>query len=47
MRLVALGFARFFARTPWTTLTALLGVSLGVASTVAVHLISLSVAGSL
>ena len=47
MRLVALGFARFFARTPWTTLTALLGVSLGVASTVAVHLISLSVADSL
>lgn len=47
MRLVALGFARFFARTPWTTLTALLGVSLGVASTVAVHLISLSVAESL
>ena len=47
MRLVALSFARFFARTPWTTLTALLGVSLGVASTVAVHLIGLSVATSL
>ena len=42
-----LSFARFFARTPWTTLTVLLGVSLGVASTVAVHLISLSVAESL
>ena len=47
MRLVALCFARFFARTPGTTLTALLGLSLGVASTVAVHLISLSVAEAL
>ena len=47
MRLVALSFARFFARTPWTTLTALFGAALGVASTVAVHLISLSVADSL
>ena len=47
MRLLALSFTRFFARTPWTTLTALLGVSLGVASTVAVHLISLSVAEAL
>lgn len=47
MRLLARSFTRFFARTPWTTLTALLGVSLGVASTVAVHLISLSVAETL
>ena len=47
MRLLARSFARFFARTPWTTLTALLGVSLGVASTVAVHLISLSVQAAL
>ena len=47
MRLIALGFARFFARTPWTTLTALFGLSLGVASTVAVHLIGLSMAQSL
>ena len=47
MRLVALSFARFFARTPWTTLTALFGAALGVASTVAVHLLSLSVADSL
>ena len=47
MKLVALSFARFFARTPWTTLVALIGISLGVASTVAVHLIGLSVAESL
>ena len=47
MRLLARSFTRFLARTPWTTLTALLGVSLGVASTVAVHLISLSVAEAL
>ena len=47
LKLLALGFARFFAGTPWTTLTVLLGVSLGVASTVAVHLIGLSVADSL
>ena len=47
MRLIARSFARFFARTPWATLTALIGMSLGVASTVAVHLISLSVAASL
>ena len=47
MRLLALSFARFFAQTPWTTLTALLGVSLGVASIVAVHLIGLSVAEAL
>lgn len=47
MRLLARSFLRFFARTPWTTLTALFGVSLGVASTVAVHLISLSVADAL
>ncbi len=47
MKLIALGFARFFARTGWTTLTALVGISLGVASTVAVHLIGLSVAESL
>ena len=47
LKLIALGFARFFARTGWTTLTALVGISLGVASTVAVHLIGLSVAESL
>ena len=47
MKLIALSFLRFFQRTPWTTLTATLGVSLGVASTVAVHLISLAVAGAL
>ncbi len=47
MGLIALSFARFFARTPWTTLTALFGAALGVASTVAVHLISLSVVDSL
>ena len=47
MTLIGLSFLRFFRRTPWTTLTAVLGVSLGVASTVAVHLISLAVAGAL
>lgn len=35
------------AATPWTTLTALLGIALGVASTVAVHLVSLAVSDSL
>ena len=34
------------AKTPWTALTALLGIALGVASTVAVHLISLAVSDS-
>ena len=47
MKLLARSFRRFLATTPWTTLSALLGVSLGVASTVAVHLISLSVADAL
>ncbi len=47
MRLIALSFARFFARTPWTTATALFGAALGVASTVAVHLLSLAVADAL
>ena len=35
------------AKTPWTTLTALFGIALGVASTVAVHLVSLAVSDSL
>lgn len=47
VRLLARSFVRFLVRTPWTSLTALAGVSLGVASTVAVHLISLSVADAL
>ena len=38
---------RFMAATPWSLLTAGLGITLGVASTVAVHLVSLAVSDSL
>ena len=47
MPLLLLSFLRFAARTPWSTATALLGLSLGVASTVAVHCIGLSISESL
>lgn len=47
MRLLALAFARFVRRTPWASLTALAGMALGVASTVAVHLIGQAVAEAL
>ena len=47
MRLLALAFARFIRRTPWASLTALAGMALGVASTVAVHLIGQAVAEAL
>ena len=47
MRLLALAFARFVRRTPWASLTALAGMALGVASTVAVQLIGQAVAESL
>ncbi len=47
MKFLLLAFARFFAAAPWSALTALVGVSLGVASTVAVHLISLGVVDAL
>ena len=42
MKLLLRSFVRFFAQTPWTTLTAGLGIALGVASTVAVHLLGLA-----
>ncbi len=38
---------RFLTRTPWSTLTVLLGLTLGVASVVAVHKISQAVSNSL
>ena len=40
-------FVRFFAKTPWATLTAGLGIALGVASTVATHLLGLAVSDQL
>ncbi|MCY4344139.1 MAG: ABC transporter permease [Gammaproteobacteria bacterium] len=40
-------FVRFFMRTPWATLTAGLGIALGVASTVATHLLGLAVSDQL
>ena len=40
-------FVRFFARAPWATLTAGLGIALGVASTVATHLLGLAVSDQL
>ncbi|MCZ6620120.1 MAG: ABC transporter permease [Gammaproteobacteria bacterium] len=43
MRLLGLSQLRFLTRTPWSTLTVLLGLTLGVASVVAVHKISQSV----
>jgi putative ABC transport system permease protein len=36
-------FARFVARSPWSTLVALLGVTLGVVSIVSVHMVSVQV----
>lgn len=47
MPLLLLSFLRFAARTPWSASTALLGLSLGVASTVAVHCIGLAISESL
>lgn len=47
MRLLVLSQLRFLRRAPWSAATALLGVSLGVASVVAVHLISARVERSL
>ncbi len=47
MSLLGTSQLRFLARTPWSTLTVLLGISLGVASVVAVHQISLRVTQSL
>ncbi|MCZ6709858.1 MAG: ABC transporter permease [Gammaproteobacteria bacterium] len=47
MSLLATSQLRFLTRTPWSTLTVLLGITLGVASVVAVHQISLRVTDSL
>ncbi|MBX3705183.1 MAG: ABC transporter permease [Pseudomonadales bacterium] len=47
MRLLLLAQVRFLARAPWSALTALFGVALGVASVVAVHLIGAAVTRSL
>ena len=47
MKLLSRSQLRFLIRTPWSTLTVLLGLSLGVASVVAVHKISQSVSSSL
>ena len=47
MKLLLRSFVRFFARTPWATLTAGLGIALGVASTVATHLLGLAVSDQL
>ena len=47
MPLLLLSFLRFAARTPWSTAAALLGLSLGVVSTVAVHCIGLAISESL
>lgn len=47
MKLLVLSQLRFLRRAPWSAATALLGVALGVASVVAVHLISARVEHSL
>ena len=47
MKLLLRSNLRFMAATPWSLLTAGLGITLGVASTVAVHLVSLAVGDSL
>ena len=47
MKLLLRSFVRFFARTPWATVTAGLGIALGVASTVATHLLGLAVSEQL
>ena len=47
MNLLLRSFIRFFAQTPWATLTAGLGIALGVASTVATHLLGLAVSDQL
>ena len=47
MKLLLRSNLRFMAATPWSVLTAWLGITLGVASTVAVHLVSLAVSDSL
>ena len=47
MKLLLRAFVRFFANTPWATLTAGLGIALGVASTVATHLLGLAVSDQL
>ena len=46
-KLLLRSFVRFFAQTPWATLTAALGIALGVASTVATHLLGLAVSDQL
>ena len=46
-RLLLSSFVRFFAQTPWATVTAGLGIALGVASTVATHLLGLAVSDQL
>ena len=47
MKLLLRSFVRFFAQTPWATLTAGLGIALGVASTVATHMLGLAVSDQL
>ncbi len=46
-KLLGRSFVRFFGQTPWATLTAGLGIALGVASTVATHLLGLAVSDQL
>ena len=47
MKLLLRSNLRFMAATPWSVLTAWLGITLGVASTAAVHLLSLAVSDNL
>lgn len=47
MSLLAISQLRFLKHTPWSTLTVLMGIALGVASVVAVHQISLRITDSL
>lgn len=45
--MIALALLRFFARTPWSTAMALIGMALGVTSIVSVHLVSASISSRL
>ena len=47
MRLLALSLNRYILRTPWTSTMVLVGAALGVASVVAVHLLSVAVGDTL
>lgn len=47
MKLLHLSQARFLRQAPWSTITVLIGIVLGVASVVAVHLISVRINDSL